>query len=272
MKRFLKNVTYVFVVVFAVVLLFSGKVNAKEKVLSKCTVGGSERTLVQDETSSIYLYIDGEKKATISTSIEHVRFIGFDKLGTVYYEEEEYAGILWYRCYDLEPNTDRKVRYGDNYINNFKKFKVDSDGLIVSIVTNDGKQYPTLSMKGIEDIKNGDNYGYFGDFGDQNVVPVQNFAIKHKGEYKCLYVNNAFMFKYKLKKSKLTYKVKNKKSITVKGVKMAGYTLNGKLIFLTKKGVAFTIDSKGKKKCVKKKAKKIVISYGFAVKVDNKKL
>lgn len=92
--------------------------------------------------------------------------------------------------------------------------------------------------------------------------------MKKKAGYNCLSLGSKITSKYKLTKSKLTWKGSSK-SKKYSGIKSAAFIKkSSNLVFLTKKGKVYTLSPKGKKKCiVKKKAKKLILKNKFAVKV-----
>lgn len=93
-------------------------------------------------------------------------------------------------------------------------------------------------------------------------------SVKKKAGYNCLSLGSKITSKYKLTKSKLTWKGSSK-SKKYSGIKSAAFIKkSGNLVFMTKKGKVYTLSPKGKKKCiVKKKAKKLILKNKFAVKV-----
>ena len=94
-------------------------------------------------------------------------------------------------------------------------------------------------------------------------------SVKKKAGYNCLSLGSKITSKYKLTKSKLTWKGSSK-SKKYSGIKSAAFIKkSGNLVFMTKKGKVYTLSPKGKKKCiVKKRAKKLILKNRFAVKVQ----
>ena len=94
-------------------------------------------------------------------------------------------------------------------------------------------------------------------------------SVKKKAGYNCLSLGSKITSKYKLTKSKLTWKGSSK-SKKYSGIKSAAFIKkSGNLVFMTKKGKVYTLSPKGKKKCiVKKRAKKLILKNKFAVKVQ----
>ena len=94
-------------------------------------------------------------------------------------------------------------------------------------------------------------------------------SVKKKAGYNCLSLGSKITSKYKLTKSKLTWKGSSK-SKKYSGIKSAAFIKkSGNLVFMTKKGKVYTLSPKGKKKCiVKKKGKKLILKNKFAVKVQ----
>ncbi len=278
MKRFLKNVTYVFVVVFAVVLLFSGKVNAKEKeeIIAKCTVNGVERYLVRYEDNSFYFRIEGQEDFCVCACISGrtPEAVGFDKLGTVYYKHKEKEG-LYFWSYDYA-HYFNYVRYNNYYLDDFKKFKFDSDGIIIGIVTKSGDVFPTLSVKEMERIQDHELFTLVEGEDNYKNLPKKarlgkKLTVKKKGSYTCLYEDNKLIMKIKVKNGKLTYQVGKRKKVVVKGVTYVNYTLTRKILFF-KNGKAYTVNKKGKKAFFKNTTKFIGLCWDFATEVDGKKL
>ena len=100
-------------------------------------------------------------------------------------------------------------------------------------------------------------------------VVTPKISITKKAGFSCLSVGNKVTSKYKLQKSKLTWKGSSK-SKTYSGVKSAGFIKkSGNLIYIDKKGKVYTISPKGKKKCILKKGgKKLILKDKFVVKVQ----
>ena len=102
----------------------------------------------------------------------------------------------------------------------------------------------------------------------KKVAVTTKKVVKKKAGYSCLSIGNKVTSKYKLAKSKLTWKGSSK-SKKYSGIKSAAFIKkSGNLVFMTKQGKVYTLSSKGKKKCiVKKKAKKLIVKNKFVVKV-----
>lgn len=104
------------------------------------------------------------------------------------------------------------------------------------------------------------------------VAPISTeVSIKKQGSYTCIYTGDKVVSKFKLsKKGVLTFK--GKKTCKYKGVTYAGFIEKSKnLIFVTKKGQAYTVSSKGKKKTILKKgAKKLIFKGEYVVKIKKK--
>lgn len=103
-------------------------------------------------------------------------------------------------------------------------------------------------------------------------VVSPKISITKKAGFSCLSVGNKVTSKYKLQKSKLTWKGSSK-SKTYSGVKSAGFIKkSNNLIFMTKKGQVYTLSPNGKKKTILKKgAKKLILKDKFVAKVQTGK-
>lgn len=91
-----------------------------------------------------------------------------------------------------------------------------------------------------------------------------------KGAYTCMSIGNKVSSKYKLQKGTLTWI--GKKTVKVKQITKAGYTQDGRCVYLTKKGQVGIIATNGKKKIfLKKGAKKLLFEKKYVVGIKTNK-
>ena len=261
-----------------------------------CTVNGTVRTLTRYENSYIYMQIDDQKPEYLWHDTLDV---GIDKLSTVWVISPIKSTILWWN-YDLFGYEDKgfvnvyisNIEDSDLYVTDVESLIRDENDFVTGYKTKDGQTHPILTFDEMKSYFPPDN-------NDPTPTPTPTIpaatpnvptpsaptvspvvtppttntpavtkkttvtskvSVKKKAGYNCLSLGSKITSKYKLTKSKLTWKGSSK-SKKYSGIKSAAFIKkSGNLVFMTKKG---------KKKCiVKKKAKKLILKNKFAVKVQ----
>lgn len=270
-----------------------------------CTVNGTVRTLTRYENSYIYMQIDDQKPEYLWHDTLDV---GIDKLSTVWVISPIKSTILWWN-YDLFGYEDKgfvnvyisNIEDSDLYVTDVESLIRDENDFVTGYKTKDGQTHPILTFDEMKSYFPPDN-------NDPTPTPTPTIpaatpnvptpsaptvspvvtppttntpavtkkttvtskvSVKKKAGYNCLSLGSKITSKYKLTKSKLTWKGSSK-SKKYSGIKSAAFIKkSGNLVFMTKKGKVYTLSPKGKKKCiVKKKAKKLILKNKFAVKVQ----
>lgn len=270
-----------------------------------CTVNGTVRTLTRYENSYIYMQIDDQKPEYLWHDTLDV---GIDKLSTVWVISPIKSTILWWN-YDLFGYEDKgfvnvyisNIGDSDLYVTDVESLIRDENDFVTGYKTKDGQTHPILTFDEMKSYFPPDN-------NDPTPTPTPTIpaatpnvptpsaptvspvvtppttntpavtkkttvtpkvSVKKKAGYNCLSLGSKITSKYKLTKSKLTWKGSSK-SKKYSGIKSAAFIKkSGNLVFMTKKGKVYTLSPKGKKKCiVKKKAKKLILKNKFAVKVQ----
>ena len=270
-----------------------------------CTVNGTVRTLTRYENSYMYMQIDDQKPEYLWHDTLDV---GIDKLSTVWVISPIKSTILWWN-YDLFGYEDKgfvnvyisNIEDSDLYVTDVESLIRDENDFVTGYKTKDGQTHPILTFDEMKSYFPPDN-------NDPTPTPTPTIpaatpnvptpsaptvspvvtppttntpavtkkttvtpkvSVKKKAGYNCLSLGSKITSKYKLTKSKLTWKGSSK-SKKYSGIKSAAFIKkSGNLVFMTKKGKVYTLSPKGKKKCiVKKKAKKLILKNKFAVKVQ----
>ena len=270
-----------------------------------CTVNGTVRTLTRYENSYIYMQIDDQKPEYLWHDTLDV---GIYKLSTVWVISPIKSTILWWN-YDLFGYEDKgfvnvyisNIEDSDLYVTDVESLIRDENDFVTGYKTKDGQTHPILTFDEMKSYFPPDN-------NDPTPTPTPTIpaatpnvptpsaptvspvvtppttntpavtkkttvtpkvSVKKKAGYNCLSLGSKITSKYKLTKSKLTWKGSSK-SKKYSGIKSAAFIKkSGNLVFMTKKGKVYTLSPKGKKKCiVKKKAKKLILKNKFAVKVQ----
>ncbi|MBS7186826.1 MAG: hypothetical protein KH070_06665 [Clostridium sp.] len=270
-----------------------------------CTVNGTVRTLTRYENSYIYMQIDDQKPEYLWHDTLDV---GIDKLSTVWVISPIKSTILWWN-YDLFGYEDKgfvnvyisNIEDSDLYVTDVESLIRDENDFVTGYKTKDGQTHPILTFDEMKSYFPPDN-------NDPTPTPTPTIpaatpnvptpsaptvspvvtppttntpavtkkttvtskvSVKKKAGYNCLSLGSKITSKYKLTKSKLTWKGSSK-SKKYSGIKSAAFIKkSGNLVFMTKKGKVYTLSPEGKKKCiVKKKAKKLILKNKFAVKVQ----
>ena len=270
-----------------------------------CTVNGTVRTLTRYENSYIYMQIDDQKPEYLWHDTLDV---GIDKLSTVWVISPIKSTILWWN-YDLFGYEDKgfvnvyisNIEDSDLYVTDVESLIRDENDFVTGYKTKDGQTHPILTFDEMKSYFPPDN-------NDPTPTPTPTIpaatpnvptpsaptvspvvtppttntpavtkkttvtskvSVKTKAGYNCLSLGSKITSKYKLTKSKLTWKGSSK-SKKYSGIKSAAFIKkSGNLVFMTKKGKVYTLSPEGKKKCiVKKKAKKLILKNKFAVKVQ----
>lgn len=234
--------------------------------------------------------------------------VGIDKLSTVWVISPIKSTILWWN-YDLFGYEDKgfvnvyisNIEDSDLYVTDVESLIRDENDFVTGYKTKDGQTHPILTFDEMKSYFPPDN-------NDPTPTPTPTIpaatpnvptpsaptvspvvtppttntpavtkkttvtpkvSVKKKAGYNCLSLGSKITSKYKLTKSKLTWKGSSK-SKKYSGIKSAAFIKkSGNLVFMTKKGKVYTLSPKGKKKCiVKKKAKKLILKNKFAVKVQ----
>ena len=269
------------------------------------TVNGTVRTLTRYENSYIYMQIDDQKPEYLWHDTLDV---GIDKLSTVWVISPIKSTILWWN-YDLFGYEDKgfvnvyisNIEDSDLYVTDVESLIRDENDFVTGYKTKDGQTHPILTFDEMKSYFPPDN-------NDPTPTPTPTIpaatpnvptpsaptvspvvtppttntpavtkkttvtskvSVKKKAGYNCLSLGSKITSKYKLTKSKLTWKGSSK-SKKYSGIKSAAFIKkSGNLVFMTKKGKVYTLSPEGKKKCiVKKKAKKLILKNKFAVKVQ----
>ena len=270
-----------------------------------CTVNGTVRTLTRYENSYIYMQIDDQKPEYLWHDTLDV---GIDKLSTVWVISPIKSTILWWNYY-LFGYEDKgfvnvyisNIEDSDLYVTDVESLIRDENDFVTGYKTKDGQTHPILTFDEMKSYFPPDN-------NDPTPTPTPTIpaatpnvptpsaptvspvvtppttntpavtkkttvtskvSVKKKAGYNCLSLGSKITSKYKLTKSKLTWKGSSK-SKKYSGIKSAAFIKkSGNLVFMTKKGKVYTLSPEGKKKCiVKKKAKKLILKNKFAVKVQ----
>ena len=253
-----------------------------------CTVNGTVRTLTRYENSYIYMQIDDQKPEYLWHDTLDV---GIDKLSTVWVISPIKSTILWWN-YDLFGYEDKgfvnvyisNIEDSDLYVTDVESLIRDENDFVTGYKTKDGQTHPILTFDEMKSYFPPDN-------NDPTPTPTPTIpaatpnvptpsaptvspvvtppttntpavtkkttvtpkvSVKKKAGYNCLSLGSKITSKYKLTKSKLTWKGSSK-SKKYSGIKSAAFIKkSGNLVFMTKKGKVYTLSPKGKKKCIVK--------------------
>lgn len=275
--------------------------------VTKCTVNGSERTLTTLKNGRVFFQVDNQTPEYMC-DFSYMVDVGIDKYGTIWYISSSDTAIRWWN-YDITGYEDQGFEpiRDDSYraITNIESLVFDNNNLVIGYKTTDNESHPTLTF---DEMKSYFSSGGDDNDDDSTPTPTPTtpaatpnnstpsaltvspvatppttstpavtpkttvapkVSVKKKAGYNCLSVGSKVTSKYKLTKSKLTWKGSSK-SKKYSGIKSAAFIKkSGNLVFMTKKGKVYTLSPKGKKKCiVKKKAKKLILKNKFAVKVQ----
>ena len=272
---------------------------------STCVVNGVERSLIILDDASAYLTIGESTPLFIYIGFKSAKF---DQYGTIWLIDSRDDAIRWWNYDLSPTNRifhaiDKPTAENpDAFVDDVEAFILDENNkFIVGYKTFSGQTYPILTLDDMKAVLNSSlptptpsnvptptptptvpaatppaptvsPVATPPTTSTPAVTPkttvTPKVSVKKKAGYNCLSLGSKITSKYKLTKSKLTWKGSSK-SKKYSGIKSAAFIKkSGNLVFMTKKGKVYTLSPKGKKKCiVKKKAKKLILKNKFAVKV-----